>query len=314
MGQSASADDRHRRLQFLRVRVGSILLRAPIQTTIGLCRGLFRAPERAARRRRNAITVNQLFGNQFWIFLLVFGFGAASWLIRQLQEQARIRQAKERAKRQYEEQLRTGRPPEAATPASREPRLPRPDDLIARRQAQLNELRRRQTQGSPLAGHGMVVKAPTSPRAPGAGVRRPGGAVPPSGVVIQRIPGGAPTPAPPRRPAPVRPARSPGELRPINPGGQLDEARRRQQLQREADMRQLELQERARVEAERRRRAAEAAAEERQQERTRVSPVSSPVSPLHGPDGRLKSPAELRDFLVASEILSRPMCDRIESD
>lgn len=264
--------------------------------------------------------MNQLFGTQFWIFLLVFGFGAVSWLIRQIQEQSRIRQAKERAKRQYEEQLRTGRTPESAPPPAREPRLPRPDDLVARRQAQLNELRRRQAQGSPLAGAGMVVKAPTGQRGvaglPGTGVRRPGGAIPPSGVVIQRVPPGAGAPDPGGRQSPARPQQRTPAMRPAAPtsGSQLDEQRRREQLQRETVMRQLESQERTRVESERRRRAAEAAAEERKQERERVVAPLSAVSPFHEPNGQLRPVSELRRLLVASEILGRPLCDRQEHD
>lgn len=77
-------------------------------------------------------------------------------------------------------------------------------------------------------------------------------------------------------------------------------------------MRQLELQERARLEAERRRRSEQAAAEERQQERERVAAPAIALSPLHGPDGQMKSAAELRHLLVASEILGRPVCDREE--
>lgn len=255
--------------------------------------------------------MNQIFGTQFWIFLLVFGFGAASWLVRQLQEQARIRQAKERAKRQFEEQLRTGRPPQEAPPQPpRESRLPRSDDLVARRQAQLNELRRRQAQSSPLAGAGMIVKAPSGPR--GIGGLRPAGAVPPSGVVIQRLPSGAGAPAPTRRPAPSRPAPTPPGVRPPASPAQLNEARRKDQQQREAVMRQLESQERARIENERRRRTAQAAVEEREQERKRVVAQPMSVSPLHGPDGQLKSVAELRDIFIASELLGRPLCDRQE--
>lgn len=262
--------------------------------------------------------MNQIFGNQFWIFLLVFGFGAASWLIRQLQEQARIRQARERAKRQYEEQLRTGRgAPEPAAPGQREPMLPRPDDLVARRQAQLAELRRRQAQTSPLGGPGMVVKSPSGPRGPGggAGVRRPGGAVPPGGVVIQRVPGagGSPPPAPPRRQAPERTAARPVDPRGSVPPGQLDETRRREQTQRETVMRQVQMQEQARLETVRRRRTAQAAAEERQLEREQAAAPTSSVSPFHGPDGRLRSASELRNLIVASEILGRPICERDDS-
>ncbi len=275
------------------------------------------APSETVRAQtKEPVSLNQIFGHQFWIFLLVFGFGAASWIIRQLQEQARIRQAKERAKRQYEEQLRTGRSGgESAAIQSREPMLPRPDDLVARRQAQLQELRRRQAEGSPLAGAGMIVRTPSPPPRgmPTGGTPRSGrlsGTTPPPGVIIQRVPPGGGLPPPPRRSAPDQSRSRSGEPRPVSGESSLQQTRRNEQSQREALMRQAEIQDRARLDAERRRRLAQLAAEAREEELEVVELRDFGRSPFHTPDGALRSASEIRNLIIASEILNRPVGER----
>src|SRR5690606_19932440 len=181
-----------------------------------------------------------------------------------------------------------------------------PDDLVARRQAQLQELRRRQAQ----SGAPVVIRTPGGVGGfGGAGAGRgprAAGPVPPSGVVIQRIPHGGPAP-PARRPGAPR-SRTPAAPSPVrgNDPASLEAARREERARREAAMRQAELQEQARLEAERRQREAAARTREAEGE-PRTARAQRTGSPFHLPDGRLKPARELRDLIIAAEILGTPL-------
>lgn len=104
---------------------------------------------------------------------------AASWIIQRLREQQAIKQARDAAQRRKMEELRTGRATEEQAP-ERPNERDRMQDLAARRQAQLRELRMRQAQqGTPP-----TIPVPTN---------RP--------PVVLRSPTGGP-PALPKQPAP----------------------------------------------------------------------------------------------------------------
>jgi hypothetical protein len=125
--------------------------------------------------------------NNLWFLLAVFGMSMLSWVIGKLREQAKIKAAKDAARRRYEESLRTGRV--ADEPAKPTAVAPRNQDLAERRQAQLRELRKQQEAGR----GGTTVVARPAPAGGGAGPGMPGR------VVIQR--GGAP----PGRPSTAKP-------------------------------------------------------------------------------------------------------------
>ncbi len=270
---------------------------------------------------------------QVWIFLLVIGFGALRWIAVQLQEQAKVRASKERARREYEEQLRTGRSAEPY-PNRRRQEAKAADELASRRQAQLKELRRRQgdrTIATPGAGEvsgesverilggilgGVVVRAPTvGPGGVGGvgGVGGRGGVIGPAGVVIQRIPGAGGAANQGRR------AASPGS--PIPQGGKppasglsLGQVRRQEQTEREATARRAELQEQSKFAADRRSKVALQAARSAAEAKTEMSPAQSPHPArgfsLRDAGGRPLPAAELRRLLILGEVLGKPMADR----
>lgn len=116
-------------------------------------------------------------GNVNWIqilfIVLVFGGGAIQWVMRKLAEQRAVRQAKLERERAELERLRTGRVDEPAAEAA--PTKPDLDTIAARRQRQLEELRRRQQAAR--------RPAPATPRQTPAGGspatrQRPGQSVP----------------------------------------------------------------------------------------------------------------------------------------
>ena len=124
--------------------------------------------------------------NSQLIILLIFAtISALSWVFGKLKEQSELKRARDEARRKRDEELRTGRV-EQPSPTSRMPPTPaqvRAQDMAARRQAQLEELRRQQ-------------QARTQMTLPG-------------GVVIVRGPVPGPTaPAPPASSAPASASRS----------------------------------------------------------------------------------------------------------
>ncbi|MBM4107931.1 MAG: hypothetical protein FJ255_03835 [Phycisphaerae bacterium] len=137
---------------------------------------------------------------QQWVNLLVVamivGFSAIGWVVRKLQEQAAKKRAIEEVERRRSELLRTGKDPALGGPAGppmteQEARL---REIAARRQAQLQELRRRAQARQQQEGPGPVVV-----RAPTAGTP---GRVPIPATVAQ------PVPRVVRRPSAARPARA----------------------------------------------------------------------------------------------------------
>lgn len=150
---------------------------------------------------------------QIIVLLLFVGFSVLSWVFRKLQEQAQVRRVQMERERRQMEMLRTGKPgenePPPAAPTSDAERL---RDLAARRQAQLQELRRR-AQERVRAGQGR----PQQPsREPPPLIFIPGTTGP---TVPQQRPGQRPAarsrvpqPAPARTPVPARPGRAtPGQ-------------------------------------------------------------------------------------------------------
>ncbi len=132
--------------------------------------------------------------NQFWPIIIVLGLSAASWIFQRLKEQSEVKKSQDQLRRRIEDELRTGRATSENQPA------PRADaqalqDLAARRQAQLRELRMRQAgQGS----GGPVVVRPPQGTTSGTVVAPPRGAS--SGPIL--VPGpGRPTSQTPRQPA-----------------------------------------------------------------------------------------------------------------
>ena len=132
----------------------------------------------------------------YWPIIIVMAISGISWIAQRLKEQAAIKQAKDRLAQERNEELRTGR---AAAPSptqqSQTSDAQALQDLAARRQAQLRELRARQMQQGQAA--------PTPPPvvfAPSTQQRRP--APMPSGTLRPTpLPGGT-RPVPTQRPTP----------------------------------------------------------------------------------------------------------------
>ena len=100
---------------------------------------------------------------QILFIVLVFGGGAIQWVFRKLAEQRAIQQARSQAEREEMERLRTGRieAPEQAAPETSVDL----DAIAARRQSQLEELRRRQQAsrrptGAPVPGQSGANSGP----------------------------------------------------------------------------------------------------------------------------------------------------------
>jgi hypothetical protein len=148
---------------------------------------------------------------QLIFFLLVVSGSFLSWLFKQLQAKAEQKRRMDAAESRKIESLRTGRGLEASAPAAPPstsgptagPRAGPPADrqreLAARRQAQLQELRRRQlerAQGAPAPGR------PPEPRRQTPLIIIPGSTGP---IVVERK--AAPRPAPPAPPERRQPPR-----------------------------------------------------------------------------------------------------------
>jgi hypothetical protein len=124
-------------------------------------------------------------------FILVVGLSALSWMFQKIAEQRQKKKAQDVAERRKLESLRTGRSEEA--PAA--PTASRQQDLAAKRQAQLEELRRRAADRARQHGQqpGPVVTGAPMPRPVPAKIQR--------SAPITYIPGSSgPIVVTPRRP------------------------------------------------------------------------------------------------------------------
>jgi hypothetical protein len=189
---------------------------------------------------------------QVIIFLLILAASGVSWLFRKLAE-AKARKAEEdRERHRQEEMLRTGRDPLAENAAPNPMRdadaNARLREIAARRQAQLRELRRKQTEGSPATTPPGQAPEPT----PQARELWPGGPVvvinpstkPPASPPALPTPNAPnrplPTPAAPRpvarpKPRPPAPVGTPGQVRgPGHPGTAAEAVRAEQRRKNEA--------------------------------------------------------------------------------
>lgn len=262
--------------------------------------------------------------SQFIIFMIVMAFSVLSWVIGYLKEQSRIKKAKDEQRKRFEESLRTGRPVEEAA---------RPTDpaaeLAARRQAQLQELRRQQMEERSRGGGTVVVRAPS-----GTGQARPGQSgqgfplpVPPTGtpqqrpgrgqVVVQRTPAGQRSA---QRQQPQQPARERRDATPptFNSGNDpavLAARRQREQAERESAAQIATRKE----DRESERRAAELAVHDREKRlaaaaSSRATAAALPKGPrglLLDPSGNM-SPQSLRRAIVLAEIFNKPVSQRGE--
>jgi hypothetical protein len=260
--------------------------------------------------------------SQLILILIVMGFSVISWIANYLKEQSRIRAAKEEQRRRYEEALRTGRPAEApvrsADPAA---------ELAARRQAQLQELRRQQMEDRARQGGVVVTRTgpaqggttmPIPPGAPGGGPARPGRGP----VLVQRGPG-----APNRKqtaPRPERDARSQNrkvadalDAQPRTGAAPLDPAklgavRERERLEREAALRAAHLAE------DRRESARDQQIADIRESDAALARRSASAAAARGRFGDLGLSGmakgmgrdELRRAIVLTELLGRPVADR----
>ncbi|MCA9293044.1 MAG: hypothetical protein KDA20_04440 [Phycisphaerales bacterium] len=111
------------------------------------------------------------------VFVLVVGAPLLSWIAGKIKEAHELKRLRDVARKNYEEQLRTGRAPEQPAPSKKEPAKPTRtaadlQALAERRQQQLRELRQRQIgQAAPAA----PVKPTQRPAQRLPGVARPAG-------------------------------------------------------------------------------------------------------------------------------------------
>jgi hypothetical protein len=246
--------------------------------------------------------------NNLWFLALFFGMSFASWLYGQLREQAKLKKAREEARRQYEEGLRTGRTSTEQPRPSPQPATATAGELAERRQAQLRELRRQQdaTRGGTTV---VIAKPQTSPP---TGVARPGSTpivLGPGGIVIPRAP--APVRAKPA-PAPARvPARPMPEVQ--DPRIALQQRRLREQAEHEAAVIRAEQAEEVETASQSRSALArrQGAGSIGTVESVRPRPSASRVRGLlFTDDGRVKRGAELRRLFALNEVLGRPVSMR----
>lgn len=167
---------------------------------------------------------------QLIVLLVFFGLSALSWAVNKAREHKQVQQAREAQRRRREQELRTGREEQAQPTAGGQGHsgpLPSLQELAAKRQAQLEELRARQqakARGASVATGAAATRpapqprpamrpappapgVPRPPRKPTPAVTRP--APPAATPVPQTGPRGrSGRPAPPAR-APKAPARRP---------------------------------------------------------------------------------------------------------
>lgn len=141
--------------------------------------------------------------SQLILLLIIFGMSAISWIIGKLREQAAVKKMQDELKRRQEEEMRTGRAPDAAQPAQAKSELDQLRELALKRQEQLQQMRQAQRakaseQPSQAAqARGMGIPFPTVPstkKSGGPGIPR----VEPA-ARLQRAPA-LPVPQPPGEP------------------------------------------------------------------------------------------------------------------
>lgn len=245
--------------------------------------------------------------NQFWLFAIVASLSLISWIVGKLREQAEIKRAKDEARRRQDEQLRTGRASGApGGPAGNAPAGASAQELAARRQAQLEALRKQQQMNQRARAVGTAAPrpmnqppaAPSGPRSMGPDPRQVGFGVPQTATR-----GPTPLPGQPQKPA-ARPQQSPQQ-------------QRKQSQQRGEPSRQ---QRRTEVVAQ----PFEPPAPPPVVRRSAFAPPPPVAAPVHaevraGPkgllfnaDGKARSPAELRRAFALMEVLSPPLSMRDE--
>lgn len=250
--------------------------------------------------------------SQLIIIIAALSLSFLSWAYQKVRENQELKRAREAARRRYEEQLRTGREDEPSTVAS-SGTSPSLEELAARRQAQLQELRRQQqerarTQGASAGRNvgvrmGGGVNAPGQPGAP-AGAGRPGT---PSGGAARP---GMPVPATKRGTPQQRPARpASAEPRPYeDPNTALF---RRMKEKGEAELKERDRQRRDSERREEEKRKATEASRvliAQADAARRVEPVARPASVARGM--RPMDMADLRRLILAKEVFGEPMAFR----
>lgn len=187
------------------------------------------------------------FNFQLLIILIFFGFTALSWIANKLREQAEVKRLRDEMRRREEEALRStnvmrqAEADERVQEGVKSPTQQRMEELAARRQAQLRELRERQAgegarQRQPgvvvPGGGGTSVRGPGQPtlRGPQGGLQGGGprgpmggsaggvGGVPPT----MRQPGQQARPQTPRPAAATQRDRQAAALRPAPPIGERE--------------------------------------------------------------------------------------------
>ncbi len=250
-----------------------------------------------------------MMSNQFYLFAIVASLSLLSWIVGKLREQAEIKRAKDEARRRQDEQLRTGRA--AGAPggaAANAPAGASAQELAARRQAQLEALRRQQQMNQRSRAVGTAAPRPMGqPGGPPGGPRPMGPDQRQVGFGVPQTVTRGPT-ALPGQPQPQRPAARPQQTT-------LPQRKQNQQ----------------RGEPTRPQRRPEVAAQPfdppapppvvRRSAFAPPPPVAAPVHAevragpkglLFNPDGRVRSPAELRRAFALMEVLSPPLSMRDE--
>ncbi len=223
--------------------------------------------------------------NSLWFLAIFFAMSIGSWVLGQLREQAKLKKTRDESKRQYEEQLRTGRAEPARGAAGPTAQAM---DLAERRQAQLRELRRQQE--SSRGGVGAVVARPTGTTIPATPRPVPVPIVLGSGgMVIQR------------GPMMPRPQATPGQRRESAEA----EAAQAAAVGREAAQHKRLREQAAHAAAALRTERAEAEAAKR-----RVVGVKGVRGLLIGSDGRPVTRNDLRRLFALNEILGKPVSMR----
>lgn len=254
-----------------------------------------------------------------WVLLIVLGFSFFSWVYRQLKEQQAKRAAREAAVRREEALLRTGRETATAMPAASPSRSAAASEpagpSLAERQARLRALQ----SGTPTP----AAPAP----APGAtgippGMRQielwPGGPrvlIPAAGGTPGAASRAAPSPSPaapaspaPRRAASPMPAPAPARAAPSGRSKRGRPAKQASAAPSMAEARAREAREQAL--AEQRRRDVLTRSEE-----APATPTARRAAVASGPSpapftGAPTTPAQWRQALILSEILSPPLSVR----
>jgi hypothetical protein len=244
---------------------------------------------------------------QLIMLLVVFGGSFLSWMAKKLSEKAEQKRRQDALERRQAEALRTGRPVPEAAPAAA-PETDRQRELAARRQAQLQELRRRQQERArkgAATGRPAGPTPPAMPQRPQAGVRAPRGPAPGSPIPQRRTGRGEDRGAPPPlvvipgSSGPIVVGRVPSPRSPAPaPASRPQRAVQRRGVQRAAAPPSLES---VRPAPQRFTELSEAAPALQTQ-------VVSPPSPVIS--GVPRSPQDWRRAILAREILSPPLALR----